>query len=228
MKKYLIVFLIFKSVALYAADTLAFDLRPETVMFSEVSYHLADSQSPKLVKKTIVGRFYQEELPAITAGGVKGDFNLTPFILLSEMLTLIQDKDYGNLSNLYSVETRKQVSDRLKDPEVGPQIREWLSSLKTLEILGTWLESPNLLIAYVQVNGDERSIRPYVFEFNDGWHLRAGHFDSEFSNQLDAFYTKHTNGDMTVAFPPTLDEMSSLLSDTGLVSLIKDMGLDIL
>lgn len=228
MKKYFTVFLIFKAAALHAADTLSFDLRPETVMFSEVSYHLEDGQSPKLVEKTIVGRFYQEEFPVIIAGEAEGDFNLTPFSLLAEMLTLVQSKDYGGLSSLYSVETRNQVSDRLNDPEIGPRIREWLNSLKTLEVLGVWLESPNLLIAYVQVNGLEGSIRPYIFEFNDGWYLRAGHFDSEFSNQLDAFYTKHTNDDMTVAFPPTFEGMSSLLIDKELVSLVEGLGLDIL
>ena len=228
MKKYTIIFSILHLTVSYAVDSLAFDLRPETVMFEKVTHHLKEGQSPAIVEKTIVGHFYQNQYPLIKAGSQKGGIHLTPFGVLSEMLTLVQRKQYDDLPSLYSTETRDEVSSGLKDPDSGPQIKEWLDTLKTLSILGVWLESPNRLIAYVQLNGSEGMVRPYVFEFLKGWYLRAGHFESAFSNQLDAFYTKHRNDKMTILSPPSSKGMKDLLSDAGLVSFLKDLGLDIL
>lgn len=228
MKKYIFTLSFFIAAALHASDALTFDLRAETVVFNEVSYHLEDNQPPKLIERTIIGRFYQNELPEIMPKIAESNVNMTPYSVLSEMLALVQSKRYDELPRLYSVETRGQVSERLKDPEIGTHIKELLDSLKTLEVLGVWLESPNLLIAYVKVNGLDKSVRPYVFEFNNGWYLRAGHFDSQFSNQLDAFYTKNSNNDMTIVSPPSLGEMTRLFENTKLQSFVSDLGLDIL
>lgn len=228
MKKYVILFLLLKASVSFASNVVAFDIRPETIIFNEVSYHLEDGQSPRLIEQTIIGRFYQGNNPVLVAREAGSNVHLTPYSVLSEMLAHVESKKYDILPQLYSAATREQVAQRLNDPEIGPQIVEWLNSLKTLEVLGVWLESPNLLIAYVQVNELEDGVRPYVFEFNDGWYLRAGHFDSEFSNQLDAFYSKHSNDDMEIISPPSLEEMSSLVNDAELVKFASDIGLSIL
>jgi hypothetical protein len=210
-------------VALEASDELVFDLRPETVIFNAVSYHLEDGKSPELIEKTIVGKFYQAKFPVIRGSHSESSVSMTPFSVLEEMLFYIQSEQYDKLPELYSPQTRDQVVSRLNDAAIRPMLVKWLSSVDELKVLGYWLEAPNLLIAYVQVN--ENGIRPYVFEFSDGWFLRAGHFDSKFSNYLDGFYTKYNNENMEIVSPPSIAAMSQIFANAELVSFTSSLGL---
>lgn len=211
-----------------ALDEYIFDLRPETVLFNAVSYKLEEGHYPEVVEKTIVGRFYKEIKPPVLRS-IEGDndIHMTPFSVLSKMLQYIENGEYGKLSSLYSPKTRDIVSNRLKDSDIRPKLIKWLGSLKEIEILAYWVEPPNLLLAYVRVNKEAGGIRPYVFEFVNHWYLRAGHIDSEFSNYLDAFYTKYTNEDMVIEFPPTTDAIVALLLDIELVSFVERLGINL-
>ena len=211
-----------------ASDRHIFDMRPETVIFNPVSYKLEEGHFPEVIEKTIIGRFYREgESPVVRSGQSESNVDATPFSVLSKMLRYIERAEYGNLPSLYSPKTRQIVSDRLKDENIRPMLIKWLSSLREIEVLAYWVEAPNLLLAYVRVNREAGGIRPYVFEFVDRWYLRAGHFDSEFSNSLDAFYTKYTNEDMAIEFPPATNAMVSLLSDLRLVTFVERLGIDL-
>ena len=224
---YLYIILFFSiSVALRASDELAFDLRPETVVFEMESYHLAEGQVPRLVEQTLIGRFYTKSLPIITAKQNELDLHLSPFNVLEEMLYRIENKKYDELGSLYSPSTRDVVVSRLNDAQIRPKILEWFSSVHDLSILGYWIESSKLLIVYVQVNEGAGGVRPYLFEFSDGWYLHAGHLDSKFSQLLDGFYTKRGNDDLKVVFPPSAEAMSELLSDFELMSFASSIGLN--
>lgn len=133
MKKYTIIFSILHLTASYAVDSLAFDLRPETVMFEKVTHHLKEGQSPAIVEKTIVGHFYQNQYPLIKAGSQKGGIHLTPFGVLSEMLTLVQSKQYDDLPSLYSTETREEVSSGLKDPDRNEAFIDIMKQMEAIE-----------------------------------------------------------------------------------------------
>jgi hypothetical protein len=199
-------------------------MRVEKIIFRTVSEHSTDAAIPEIVEKNIIGRFYEEAPKTIEPADDSNDAAdslVSPFTVLSRLLSYAEKADYDSVVDLYSADTQLIVENQLNDPEVGEAVKGWLGSLESFDVLSYWLESPETLVTYVRPNGSADAVMPFVFVYRDGWRLWSGFYDSEFSKHIDVYYANIESVELQVVYPLAANELAETLVEyAGILDLI--------